>query len=362
MLYIILGIITFFVSAIIIGIVRKLAIRFDILDYPKSERKIHKEAIPLLGGFGIFISFWLIIWSSYFMDFLNLQSFSVKNLLGIFIASIIIVLFGVLDDKYDLRARYQLLGPILAVFIVIASGIGIHEITNPLGGDLINLDIWKISVFNINGLPYYFSILADFITIIWLLGIMYTSKVLDGIDGLVTGVSMIGVFIVLLLTLTMNWFQADTAFLAVAFIATLAAFLLYNFPKATMFLGESGALLAGFTLGILAILAGSKIATALLVFALPIIDIAWVIGYRFLHKLPIARADKNHLHHRLLDLGWSVSKILLFVYSITLLFGLSTLILNSFIKMLILIFLFIGLIIFEYIVTVKLNKKENYEI
>jgi UDP-GlcNAc:undecaprenyl-phosphate GlcNAc-1-phosphate transferase len=361
MLYIILGIITFFVSIILIKLVQKLAFYFDILDYPKSERKIHKKPIPLLGGLGIFISFWLIIWISYLSGFLVLESFLFKNLLGIFIASIVILIFGVLDDIYDLRARYQLIGPILAVLIIIASGIGIHEITNPLAGGLINLDIWNIPIFKINGLPYYFSVLADFITIIWLLGIMYTSKVLDGIDGLVTGVSMIGVFIVLLLTLTMNWFQADTAFLAVAFIATLAAFLVYNFPKATMFLGESGALLAGFILGILAILAGSKIATALLVFALPIIDLAWVIGYRFYHKLPIASADKNHLHHRLLDLGWSVPKILLFVYSITLLFGLSTLILNSFIKMLILVFLFVGLIIFEYIVATKLNKKENYE-
>jgi len=362
MLYIILGISTFFLSLIIIKIVQKLAIRFNILDYPKSARKIHKKPIPLLGGLGIFISFYLVIWISYFLGFLVLESFALKNLLGIFIASIIIMVFGVLDDIYDLRARYQIIGPILAVLIIIASGIGIHEIRNPLAGDLINLDFWNIPVLYIKGIPYYFSVFADFITIIWLLGIMYTSKVFDGIDGLVTGVSMIGVFIVLLLTLSMNWFQADTAFLALAFIASLAAFLVYNFPKASMFLGESGALLAGFILGVLAILAGSKIATALLVFALPIIDLAWVIGYRFFHKLPLANADKNHLHHRLLALGWSVPKILLFMYSITLLFGLSTLILNSFIKMLILISLFLGLLFFEYIITVKLNKKENYEL
>lgn len=353
--------VSFALSLVLVKLVQFLAYRWNILDYPKSERKIHKKPIPLLGGLGIFFTFWLIVFLLQFSGFWQLSSFTLQNLLGIFAASTVLMIGGLLDDKYDLKARYQLIFPFLAIFFVIISGLGIHEITNPLTGQLFDLDILKIPLFTVANVPYFFSILGDGLTIVWLLGMMYTTKLLDGVDGLVAGIGLIGALIMLFLTLSMNWFQADTAYLLVIFIGAVGGFLVYNLPKASIFLGEGGALFMGFFLGVISILAGSKIATALLVFALPIIDGLWVMFYRKLNGLPIGRADKNHLHHRLLKLGWTVPQILLFIYCITFLFGLSTLLLQPFIKFIVLTILVILVIIFEYIISKKLKSK-SYEI
>ena len=360
MIYLLILLSSLGLAIVLVKIFQIISYKLDILDYPNKARKIHKKATPLLGGTAIFLSFWLMIFILHLLGFFQYLDFSSSHLMGIFLASLVLLIGGVLDDKYDLSAIYQIIFPILAIIIVFAFGISIDFITNPFNSELFDLNIWKLT-FHLGEKVIIFSILGDTLMFAWLLGMMYTTKLLDGLDGLVSGIALIGGLIMLFLTLSMNWFQADVALLLLVFIAVVGGFLLYNLPKASIFLGEEGALFLGFFLGVISILAGSKIATALLVFALPIIDGLWVMFYRFIKGKSIFRADKNHLHHRLLDLGWSVSQILLLVYCLTFLFGLSTLFLQPFIKLIILTILTISVIIFEYVITQKLKKK-NYEI
>lgn len=124
-------IISFLLSVGLTLVVKKLAWRLKILDYPKEERKVHKKPIPLLGGMAIFLSFFLVL--AFFYPEILSSHVKFKNLLGIFIGSLILMIGGYLDDRYDLKPRQQVIWPILAILLIIASGIGIREITNPFG-------------------------------------------------------------------------------------------------------------------------------------------------------------------------------------------------------------------------------------
>ncbi len=343
MFYLLLSAAVFGLSVLMVKIFQWVAWRWKILDYPSSARKIHTEPVPLTGGLAIAISFLSAIAFLYLFDYFKFIDFSGANLLAIAGAVLVLMIGGTLDDKYNLSAKWQLLTPLLAILVVVWSGVSVDFLTNPLNGSLIYLSdfVGKILVFA------------------WLLGLMYTTKLLDGLDGLVGGMTFIGSGIIALLIFSMDWLQADVILLVLAFMAALAGFLIFNLPKASVFLGEGGSLLAGFMLGVFSILAGSKIATTLLVMALPIIDTAWVIAYRLYLKKPIFSADKNHLHHRLLALGWRPYQILAFIYGVSFLFGLSTLLLNPLFKLIILLCLIGGLLLFEYYLTIKILKQEK---
>lgn len=343
MFYFLLSLAVFGLSVLAVKIFKFLGWRWKILDYPHSARKIHTEPVPLTGGLAIATVFSLAIGFLYYFDYFRFVDFSAHNLLALVGAILILMIGGTLDDKYNLSPKWQLLTPLLAISLMVWSGVSVEFLTNPFNGSLIYLNeyLGQILVFG------------------WLLGLMYTTKLLDGLDGLVGGMTFIGSGIIALLIFSMDWLQADVILLVLVFMAALAGFLLFNLPKASVFLGEGGSLLAGFMLGVFSILAGSKIATTLLVMALPIIDTAWVIAYRFYLKKPIFSADKNHLHHRLLALGWRPYQILVFIYMVSFLFGLSTLLLNPLFKLIILLCLISGLLIFEYYLTIKILKQEK---
>jgi UDP-GlcNAc:undecaprenyl-phosphate GlcNAc-1-phosphate transferase len=320
-----------------------LAWRWQILDYPRSARKIHTEPIPLTGGLAIVTAFLSAIGVLYLFDFFKFIDFSPNNLLAIVLSVLILMIGGTLDDRYDLSPKWQIITPLLAIAVIVFGGIGVDFLTNPLDGSLIYLSAW----------------MGNILAFVWLLGLTYTTKLLDGLDGLVGGMAFIGSAVIALLILNMSWLQSDVLYLVLAFMAALIGFLIFNLPKASIFLGDGGSLLAGFMLGVFSILSGSKIATTLLVMALLIIDTAWVIGYRLFQKKPIFSADKNHLHHRLLALGWRPYKILVFIYSVSFLFGLSTLLLNPLLKLIILLCLISALLVFEYYLTIKTLKQEK---
>jgi UDP-GlcNAc:undecaprenyl-phosphate GlcNAc-1-phosphate transferase len=343
MFYILLFAAVFALTILAVKFFKFVAWRWNILDYPRSARKIHTEPVPLTGGLAIAVSLILAVVVLYFLNYFQFVDFSSGHLLAIGLAIGILIIGGTLDDRYDLSPKLQILTPILAILLIVFSGIGVDFLTNPLTGSIIYLNQW----------------LGNILAIVWLLGLMYTTKFLDGLDGLVGGMTFIGSGIIALLIFSMDWLQSDVLLLVLAFMATLAGFLVFNLPKASVFLGEGGALLAGFMLGVFSILAGSKIATTLLVMAFPIIDTAWVIGYRLYQKKSIFSADKNHLHHRLLALGWRTYQILALIYTISFLFGLSTLLLNPLLKLIILLSLISGLLVFEYYLTIKILKQEK---
>ncbi len=301
----------FSLSAATVPVLRFFAFRWGILDQP-SERKIHHQPIPLLGGLAIFFSFFLVLFLS--RGHLFPRALSVHHWLGFFFGALFLVIGGFLDDKYNLKPKWQIVFPLLAIASVLLGGIEIPKISNPFGG-LVYLN-W--------------SFLSAVLIFIWLLGMMYTTKLLDGVDGLVSGLGLIGALVIFLFTITTRYFQPDIAWAAWLFAGAVAGFLVFNWNPASIFLGEGGSLLVGYVLGVLAIISGGKIAIALLIMGVPILDVAWTIIRRIANKKnPFRFADKNHLHHRLLAAGLSQKQTVLVFYSLAFLFGISGLFLQS---------------------------------
>ncbi len=328
-MYFIPFIITFLLVVILTGIVRRFALRWRVVDEPTEKRKIHKKPTPLLGGLAIFLSFFLVLgYYAFFTDKVLGGQILGKHLIGIFLGGLILMIGGFLDDKYNLKPKWQIIWPILAVIVVILSGIGITYITNPLGG-VLRLDEWQKIIFWWHGIPYKITLFADIFTFVWLLGMMYTTKFLDGLDGLTSGVTTIGAVIIFFVSLMAEVSQPETAMLSIILAGACAGFLVWNFNPAKIFLGEGGSLFTGFMLGVLSIIAGGKIATTLLVMGLPILDAFLVLLQRLIARKSLVLADQRHLHFRLLDAGLSQRQAVFSLYLVTLVFGTSTLILKS---------------------------------
>jgi UDP-GlcNAc:undecaprenyl-phosphate GlcNAc-1-phosphate transferase len=234
------------------------------------------------------------------------------ELAAVFLGGLVLVIGGYLDDRYRLRPSRQFLFPLLAVGIVAAAGVGISRITNPFGG------ILKLAPF-----------VTVAFTVAWLLGTTYTMKLLDGLDGLVAGITAIGALLITALSLTHRYFQPDVAVISLALAGATLGFLVFNFHPARIFLGEGGSTLCGFLLGILAIISGGKVATALLVLGIPAVDVALVVGQRLAGRRGPFIGDRSHLHFRLFNLGFSHRGAVLFLYVLALGFGMTTLFLQA---------------------------------
>ena len=325
--YALIFIATFLFSAIFTYWVKFFAIKFNIVDKPNIERKIHKINTPLLGGAAIFLSFFIVLY--FVRDKLMAGDLESHHWLGFFVGACFLMIGGFLDDKYSLSSKVQIIFPLLAVFSVIAGGIGIEKITNPLGG-LIYLEQLQIPIIELGGIMHYFVVAADVFTILWLMGMMYTTKLLDGVDGLVSGVAGIGGFVVFLFTMTTQYYQPDIGLAALIFAGACFGFLIFNWHPAKIFLGEGGSLLLGYILGVLAIISGGKIAIALLIMGIPIMDVAWTIIRRVVAgKNPFKFSDKKHLHFMFLDIGLSQRQTVFIYYIFSFMFGLSALFLQS---------------------------------
>ncbi len=327
--YLNIFLIAFSLAVFFTWLMRKAAFKFDILDRPEKapDRKIHIKPMPLLGGVAIFLAFNLTVLFN-LSELLGGYMLE-KYLWGIFLGGLILIVGGVLDDKFDLPPGTQFLFPVLASLVVIASGIGIDYITNPFGG-IVYLDQFNLTLFEYQGLPYGVVLWADLFTLAWLLGMMYTTKFLDGLDGLVSGITVIGGIIIFFLSLSQDVYQPETAILALILSGSALGCLLFNFNPARIYLGEGGSLFTGFMLGVLAIISGGKIATALLIMGLPILDTAWVIFRRiFIERKSPFKGDRKHLHFRLLDLGLTQRQVILILWLIVAMFGTGSLFLES---------------------------------
>ncbi|MFA6131103.1 MAG: MraY family glycosyltransferase [Patescibacteria group bacterium] len=304
--------------------VRLLASHFGIVDVPDCERKHHEKVTPLLGGLAIFGSMAIpTIAVLLFSDHFTSGTITHWHFLGFLFGGLILVVGGFLDDRFHLPPYLTILFPILAALSAVGLGIGVAKITNPLGGYFLVSD-W----------------LSPMVTFLWLIIMMYTTKLLDGLDGLASGVSAIGAFMVAALALTVAYFQPDVALLALIACAAILGFLYWNFPPAKIFLGEGGSTFLGYLIGVLAVIAGSKVATALLVLGVPAMDMFFVIIERLRAKKPIFfGGDRRHLHHRLRDLGLSPRAVIFTYWSLALVFGLTTLIFESWQKLVALGFL-----------------------
>ena len=347
-----------FLSFAITPLVRRAAFIFGAVDQPGDPRKIHKKPTPLLGGWAIFLGLFGIVLILTQLNSDILKALPLKYLIGVITAGLLIMVGGTLDDKFNLPAKFQWFFPFLAGLAIIASGIGIDFITNPLGG-VVRLDQWNISVFSVNGIAYQVTVFADLFTILWLLGMAYTTKFLDGLDGLVSGIGVVASFVVFGISFLPEVNQSHTAILALALSGACLGFLIWNWHPAKIFLGEGGSLLIGFMLGVLSIISGGKIATALLVMGIPILDVLWVIGRRlFMEKRSIFEADRKHLHFRFLDAGFTVPQSVGIFLSLSALFGGLAIILRGKDKLLLLLGTVLAMILLVGFV-VRKYQKEN---
>lgn len=304
----------FILATLLTPLVAKLARRFGVVDRPDGDRKIHKIETPLLGGVAMYLGFAVPTFSVLALtDHLTAGSIDVRHIAGLLIGGAVLMIGGYVDDRYTLSPKYSVIAPLLAVVIAVASGIEVAKITNPLGGFV------EVA-----------TSLSVVVVFMWILGMTYTTKLLDGMDGLAGGVTAVGAMVIAALALSTAYFQPDVALLSLTFLAAILGFLMWNWHPAHIFMGEGGSTFLGFTLGVLAIIAGSKIATALLVMGIPALDVAIVITRRLLaHQHPFRTSDRQHIHHLLLRLRLSESQVVMIYCSVAFCFGVTTLVLNS---------------------------------
>ncbi len=287
-----------------------LAYRFNILDYPKTKRKIHSRPVPLLGGWAIYLSLAVVIIVLWQSNQLLDPRMDMSLIWAFLLAGLILAVNGWLDDQMGLPPYLTILGPILASLAVILAGLKITYITHPAGG-VLYLD----TIFSSGLVP-------AILTFLWLMGMTYTTKLLDGIDGLTGSIGLIASLVIFIVSLSWDVVGSTTSLLSLALAGSLLGFLLWNWYPAKIFLGEGGSTFIGFALGVLSIISGSKIATALLVMGLPVLDIVWVVWRRLKRGQPFWQGDQDHLHFRLLRSGFSQKQIVWFFSLVSLAFGL----------------------------------------
>jgi UDP-GlcNAc:undecaprenyl-phosphate/decaprenyl-phosphate GlcNAc-1-phosphate transferase len=324
---------------------RYLATNLKIVDKPRSHpKKVHSISIPKLGGNAIFIAVVVcVVGVLMTSDLLTSGEVTQYHYIGLLLGAFVLMLGGFFDDKYELSPKFSFVAPLVAAFIAVMFGVEVEKLTNPFGG-----------------VVYLSGLQSDILVFGWLLIVMYTTKFLDGLDGLATSVSGVGAVMVLLLSLTVAYFQPDVALLAAIVIGAELGFLFWNFHPASIFLGEGGSTLVGFLLGTLAVISGGKLATALLVLGVPFLDVIWVVLRRFKKGglKQIVKGDRKHLHHRLLKLGLSQKQVVFLYVFVSAGFGVLTIFLQSREKLvaliLLLIMMFIAALFF-------VKKEKQYE-
>lgn len=324
MIFLISFLATLLLSFFLTGILKNIGIKYGIVSKPRA-RDIHKKPIPRIGGVAIFVSFIVI---SILVFVLNRQSMSYnygflfhldRHLFAIWLGGLIIASSMLIDDIKGLKVWQKFSFQFLAVFILIAGGIGINWLPNPFGNPL-NLNSVYIPIVMIHGVVYHFSLLSDLLTLVWLVGMMNILNFVDGVDGLAGGVSFISLITIYILSIRLD--QNPTAMIALILAGAVFGFLIWNFPPAKIFMGDSGSMFLGFMLGTLTLVSGGKLATVFLVLGFPIVDGLIVALSRIFRKEnPFTTPDKTHLHHRFLKAGYSARQAVIFLYMISIAFA-----------------------------------------
>ena len=270
-----------------------------IFDQP-GDRKVHLHPVSRLGGAVIFAG---IVCGSIFglmAGGYSLQKIQSAGLVGLLMGSILLFAVGLWDDIRGMRARDKLVGQIAAAIIAVGGGVGITFLTNPWNG-LLYLGFW--------GIP---------ITLFWLVGASNAMNLIDGLDGLATGISLIASITMMVVAIRLN--QPVVAVVLGGVAGTTLGFLWFNFHPAHIFLGDTGSMLLGFVLSGAAIVGVLKstflfaLLIPVLILGIPIFDTAFAIMRRFVQRQPIFQADMGHLHHRLMQSGLSHRKTVLSIY------------------------------------------------
>lgn len=289
------------VTALFFPLVKWIAKHVEALDYP-NERKVHKKPMPLLGGLMMFFGF---LFGYMFFAPQNTQ------MLAILIAGFIVILTGMIDDIKPLKARQKMIGQLIAAIIV------------TFYGDILLNDITFF------GFYFDFGWLAYPLTIIFIVALMNCINFIDGLDGLSCGISTIFFATIGVIAFIMHNIGSLEITLTFIMLGACLGFLIFNFNPAKIFMGETGSMFLGFMISVVCLM-GFKAVTLtslvvpMLILAIPILDTLFAIIRRIIHKKPIYIADKQHLHHQLLNKKFSQRTTVLIIYAVSILFSLAS--------------------------------------
>lgn len=294
---------TMIIAAVLTPFVRKLAFVLGAVDSPNS-RRVNTTVMPTMGGLAVFLAFT-------FSTFILLRpQLPTHELFSIFLAECAILLTGMIDDIRELNPKQKMLGILIAAFIVYFLG----------NVKMSSIDIPMLGHFELGWLSFP-------ITIIWIVAITNAVNLIDGLDGLATGVSIISLFT--MGVIGYYYLNVGNVYISIwifSLVASLMGFLPHNFHPAKIFLGDTGSLFIGFMMAVFS-LKGLKNVTLVsliipvIIMGVPITDTIYAMLRRFLNKKPISEADKHHLHHRLLQLGLSHRQTVLVIYGLALVFS-----------------------------------------
>ena len=298
------------VALVATPVVKNLAIRVKAVDVPKDGRRMHDHPIPRMGGLAIFLGFLLSV-----LLFLDLNA----QMRGMLLGAVIIVVLGIFDDIYSLRAMFKFVVQIIAALVAVLSGNVIETLSNP-------------NVFSAD--PYWnLGILAVPATVIWIVAITNAVNLIDGLDGLACGVSTISSMTMLVIALTVA--EAQVAILMAALAGACIGFLPYNLNPAKIFMGDTGSTFLGFVLATVSIqglfksYACISCAVPFLVLGLAIFDTCFAILRRLARGQSPMAPDRGHIHHRLIDMGFTQKQAVAVLYLISAILGLSAVVLTT---------------------------------
>ncbi len=290
-------------SLILTPLVRRVVLRYEIVDRPNA-RRVNVVPVPRSGGVAVSAAFLLVATIFLLVNgaigFVPVPAtFKPSGAIALLLGGAAAAALGAADDLFDLRARWQLAGQLVLAGAAVALGIVINFINNPLGGGVIRFE----------------GFAAGF-AMFWIIGMINSINWIDGLDGLSSGVALIAAATLGLISLTTQVDQPLIAVLCFALAGALLGFLRWNFHPATIFAGTSGVQFVGYTLAVLSVLGTAKVAVALLVLGVPIIDTFWIIVRRISQGRSPFTPDRSHIHHRLLDLGLTHRQTVLVIYGI----------------------------------------------
>ncbi len=333
---VITGVIAAALAYVLTPLAMRVATRTGAIDHPDSGRRIHVRPIPRAGGLAVVSSFLVVGlvalvlqaqlelydggWRWQPERWFGFQGPETEQILvAVFGGAVLAAVFGFIDDKWQIRARWQFAFQVVLAGFAIMLGLQILEINNPLeflGGAFADDTL----VFE--------GILASLITALWIVGMINSINFIDGLDGLSTGVALIAALTLGFVSLGYeSSYQLIVALLCAVFAGALLGYLPWNFNPAKVFIGTTGVMVMGYLLAVLAILGTAKVAVALLILGVPIIDTFWIITRRILSGHSPFTPDRGHIHHRLLDLGLSHKGVVLLIYALTAVLAIASVIL-----------------------------------
>jgi len=298
-------------SLVLTPLLRRFCESFRLVDEPQDERRVHRKAVPRLGGIAIFLSMLIALFFLAMVNNLLTQTLrpDLRAIVVFVVCGFLVLLLGVYDDLRGASAVVKFAGLAAVTMLFYALGGRIEGLSIPFVG----------------GIALH-PILGFLLTMIWVVGIANAFNLIDGVDGLASGSALFSSLVLLSVSLV----QGKTMVVVIALVLTgaLAGFLRYNFNPASIFLGDSGSLFVGFALAALSIQGSQKAPTAVavaipvLAFGLPVVDTSVAIARRFLSGKPIFQGDREHIHHMLLERGWSQRRVALVLYGVSACFGL----------------------------------------